>query len=187
MRIAGLIGFAVLASVLHAGSRGVERECLLVHLHGTDEMPFIILIQAEQIAHWIFNDIGVSAFWTKSVWRQAPSSCAAVEVAFVLHSPKGPHPGELAYTELSQDGRTQIYIFIDRLLGANQHDHEKVLAHVMAHEIGHALEGVARHSATGVMKAHLSASEMCYRKLRFAPEDADLIRAGLLKARQLPR
>ena len=34
-----------------------------------------------------------------------------------------------------------------------------LLGHVLAHEIGHVLQGVARHSATGVMKGRWSLHE----------------------------
>ena len=49
----------------------------------------------------------------------------------------------------------------------------------MAHEFGHVLEGVDRHSPTGVMKAHLTRDdydEMMHHPLSFAPEDVRMIR-----------
>jgi len=74
-------------------------------------------------------------------------------------------------------------VFYDRItetVGAVTLPH--LLAHVLVHEITHILEGVARHSETGVMKAHWTSED--YRKmgghhLPFAPEDVELIQLGM--------
>ena len=55
-----------------------------------------------------------------------------------------------------------------------------LLGHVMVHEITHVLEGVARHSSAGVMKAHWDLADyhaMTGRPLPFAAEDIRLVRA----------
>jgi hypothetical protein len=101
---------------------------------------------------------------------------------FATNTPRGEHPGAMAYAqpyeavhvvvlygriENSADGLTQI---------------STLLAHVMTHEIAHLLEGISRHSQTGVMKARWEAhdfAQMAYTPLPFAPEDVDLIRRGL--------
>lgn len=47
-----------------------------------------------------------------------------------------------------------------------------LLGHVLAHELGHVLQGVARHSEEGVLKERWSAAEiqvMPTRQLRFTP------------------
>ena len=57
-----------------------------------------------------------------------------------------------------------------------------LLAYVLAHEIGHILQGVARHSETGIMKAawdYTDYFEMGRRALVFTPEDVRLIHAGV--------
>jgi hypothetical protein len=56
-------------------------------------------------------------------------------------------------------------------------------ADVIAHEIGHILEGVIRHSASGVMKADWDEddlSQIAWKPLPFAPIDVFLIHQGLL-------
>jgi hypothetical protein len=58
---------------------------------------------------------------------------------------------------------------------------EAQLAYVMAHEIGHVLQGVSRHSQEGVMKAHTPNAHALTSKLRFAHEDVSLIHSGLLR------
>lgn len=59
-----------------------------------------------------------------------------------------------------------------------------VIAHVMAHEITHILQGVNRHSESGVMKATWTLedfSEMAIRPLPFTPFDVRLIDDALDK------
>jgi hypothetical protein len=58
----------------------------------------------------------------------------------------------------------------------------KILGHELVHETGHMLQGIFRHSATGVTKAHWTVAEfafMIFRPLRFTAEDVRLILAGL--------
>jgi hypothetical protein len=60
-----------------------------------------------------------------------------------------------------------------------------ILSHVLAHEITHMLQGMSRHSKTGIMKAQFTPSdysEMAMKSLSFADEDILLIQIGL-KAR----
>jgi hypothetical protein len=62
-----------------------------------------------------------------------------------------------------------------------------VLAHVMVHEITHILQGVSRHSESGIMKARWTNNdyqEMMFQPLPFAPEDVKLVQLGL-DAREL--
>jgi hypothetical protein len=62
-----------------------------------------------------------------------------------------------------------------------------LLAHVMTHEITHVLEGINRHSETGMMKGQWTETD--YRAmaagLRFAPVDVALIHDGLAKRTRL--
>ena len=56
-----------------------------------------------------------------------------------------------------------------------------MLAHVMAHEVGHLLLPHG-HSATGLMRANWDAADLrraVYRQLNFTAEQAELIRARL--------
>jgi predicted Zn-dependent protease len=54
-----------------------------------------------------------------------------------------------------------------------------ILGYVLAHEIAHVLQGIARHSATGIMRARWTDNDlrqMGIRVLAFTPEDVQLIR-----------
>jgi hypothetical protein len=54
----------------------------------------------------------------------------------------------------------------------------------MAHELAHVLEGISRHSDSGIMKASWDLrdyEQMTARPLSFGDADAALIRAGLAR------
>ena len=57
-----------------------------------------------------------------------------------------------------------------------------MLAYVLVHEITHILQGITRHSATGIMKAHWNADDyfaMRKNALTFTADDEELLDAGL--------
>lgn len=135
--------------------------------------------QARGLATRMFADAGV-----RIVWRQGrPSGAAAAEhpivVSFTTNEPETEHPGALAYARPYE--HTHIEVFYDRISKGYPKAHV-VLAHVLVHEITHILQGIARHSDSGVMKAHWSPGDytaMMWRPLPFTQDDIDLIRAGL--------
>jgi hypothetical protein len=78
-------------------------------------------------------------------------------------------------------GRT-IIVFVDRVKEVSRDQGVSVMPSVLVHEITHILERIARHSATGVMKAHWNYEDylaMHREALAFAQEDIDLIYDGL--------
>lgn len=82
-------------------------------------------------------------------------------------------------------GPVHIQVYFDRLTdyvapyGARG---PMIMGHVLAHEIGHVVEGIARHSATGLMRATWSTDDLLQierQTLSFAPEDRLLMRSRL--------
>ncbi len=134
--------------------------------------------RARSIVTQMFAGIGVVIDW-----RHANSCPAgALRIGYSTNTAANLMPGALAYA-LPYEG-THIVVFYDRVQ-ATVIDREEslvLLAHVMTHEITHILEGTARHSAEGVMKAHWTPadySRMCRKPLPFASEDVALIHLGL--------
>ena len=145
-----------------------------------------VITQAETITTRMFAEIGVGVEWRQS------ANCNTVQgesliVQLSTGAPQDQFPGALAYARLS-DG-VHIEVFYDRVSRAVEPRRvPALLAHVLAHEIAHLLEGVGRHSAEGVMKAHWDERdflEMSDKPLPFAPEDVELIRRSAAK-RTLP-
>jgi len=79
--------------------------------------------------------------------------------------------------------RTHVVLFYDRVLRAALPEVvPHLLGHVLAHEIVHMLQGVERHSNSGVMKPYWDDrdyAEMLGARLKFTKDDIDLIHRGL--------
>ncbi|HJZ98585.1 MAG TPA: hypothetical protein VKE70_18875 [Candidatus Solibacter sp.] len=76
-------------------------------------------------------------------------------------------------------------IFVDRLkpmVARQPLSTSYLIGHVLAHEMGHVLQGIARHSETGVLKqlwSPLEIDAMWNKPLRFTDHDATLILEGI--------
>ena len=103
-------------------------------------------------------------------------------IDFIKESSDVRRPHILAYATLEE--APHVVVLYDRF---NAHSvgprsTSVLLGHVMAHEITHILQGIPRHSPTGLMKAHWSAGDlrrMMSTPLAFGPNDVELIQLGL--------
>lgn len=106
---------------------------------------------------------------------------AAIQVHLTIQTPENLLPGALAFCEPTAGD--DIRVLYDRVQSVVSPAHEpQLLAYVLVHEIAHILEGEARHSSTGIMKAQWTPedySAMTSGKLAFASEDIELIRNGM--------
>jgi|HubBroStandDraft_5_1064220.scaffolds.fasta_scaffold221317_2 hypothetical protein len=106
----------------------------------------------------------------------------AVEI--VPHAPS-PRNVALATAMPLADSGVRIVVFYDHvepLLQGHHAPQATVMGYVLAHEIAHVLQGVARHSETGIMRANWTDGDfqlMGTRLLTFTPEDVQLIRRRL--------
>jgi hypothetical protein len=128
----------------------------------------------------MFASIGMKIDWRE--WDSCPAGAIAVHLSYA--PPKMQTPKDLGFAEPYQG--TRIVVFLDRVESMNPEGGPCVLAHVLVHEITHILEGINRHSATGIMKARWDREDyfaMRRKPLPFAQEDIDLIHQGL-RARQ---
>ena len=117
-------------------------------------------------------------------WRTSQRPCLAgggIVVTVSFATPDAEHRGALAYALPYE--RTHIVLLYDRILEAiSRPGVLSLMGYVLAHEIGHMLQGVARHSSSGIMKAHwnyLDYADMQLGRLKFTGEDITLIRDGL--------
>ena len=136
---------------------------------------------AEGIASRIFSGIGVRIDWRHG--QKCPGD--AVTVTLTGDTPDSVLPEALACA-LPYEG-SHIRVFYDRLNDPRYFPKlivPTLLGHVMAHEIGHILQGTSQHSETGMMKAKWTAVDfaaMTFEPLRFTQADIDLIESGLAK------
>ena len=136
-----------------------------------------LTFRAEFIAAKIYSAAGINIHWRTGTLDCAPG---ALIVSFRQQTPENFKPGALAYA-LPFEG-THICVFLDRIDQYQKGEQYMVLGHVLAHEITHILQGQARHSETGLMKARwsgLDVGEMKRHLLLMSSEDERLVRAGL--------
>ncbi len=143
-----------------------------------------VLVRAEAIASQMFATAGVAIEWHSAnpAACRDPGETRTVILDFDYGAPPEVHPGALAYAKPYET--IHIVVLYDRIAKPNGTPSQvsALLAHVMAHEITHLLEGVPRHSQTGVMKAHWGRQDltrMADKPLPFDPEDIELIQRGL--------
>jgi len=160
------------------GNQQVVRVCL-----GTDltEKAYVLLPVVEAKTSKLFATIGVRLEWTEDR-RYCHSDFAAVRLSVRRHAAPASGPDWLGYA-LPYD-RGQIVVFYDRVVSSRGIvSIEDMLSYVFAHEIGHILEGISRHSASGIMKTswdNTDRLQMTQGSLTFAPIDIKLICDGLM-------
>ena len=135
-----------------------------------------LMHRAEITAASMFAEIGVQIVWHPD--RACPPD--AIRITFSDRADRNFRSLALAYA-LPYEA-THIQVFYDRLRQHPTRLQPVLLAHVLVHEIAHILQGVSRHSASGIMMARWGSSEydeMVVKPLRFTDEDIRLIRVGL--------
>lgn len=138
------------------------------------------IYRARDMASRMLAGIGVATEWPSA------SSCPVwgdIVISLGSRTPPSYRPGALA--EAFPYEGVHIRVFYDRMQqSVEPRILPSLLAHVLVHEVTHLLEGVSRHSESGVMKALWNENdyfEMASKPLPFAPQDVALIRAGLQK------
>jgi hypothetical protein len=177
------MAIAALATVSQAMSASADRT-LRVYLQYGPEAQCSEMSKARAIVSRLFDAAGVHVDWRVGGPKARGEEPGADETIWIRVEPTadGDHASDqaLAYSLLHKDGGVRIHVFLDRVRLMDRTDSGLVMGHVLAHEMGHVLEGVARHSEAGVLKANYTQADlkvMANRQLHFAPVDVGLIRA----------
>ncbi|MGA9626266.1 MAG: hypothetical protein WBQ65_17470 [Bryobacteraceae bacterium] len=146
------------------------------------------MMRAQRVATAAFAAAGIELRWVKGQRLEEPRKVASGEVLTVVFDLSAPAQASLdafARTQLggSADGDVHVFYgrvsrFPDRVLMP------EVLGNVLAHELTHALQGVARHSSEGLMKADWEIPDyqkMSRGPLAFAAVDLELLHAHFNK------
>jgi hypothetical protein len=159
------------------GSRAADPD-IVVYFHWVSEKVSVIGL-AENEATRILRNAGISVEWRAG---RADYSGRAEVIDAVLTAPDDEYrPGALASTRLGLDSGTRIEVFYNRIRAARGDSGAMlVLAYALAHEITHVIEGVNRHSDSGIMKArwnNYDFQRIRSNSLHFADEDLQMIHA----------
>lgn len=140
----------------------------------------------------IFARIGIALDWHLN--GPCPAQANPIWISFANAAVESSRTETLAYA-LPYEG-THIVVYYDRVRSwAADLPPNLVLAYVLAHEIGHILEGTTDHSPAGIMKARWNREDrflMLRSSLRFAEDDRRGICSGLAvrearwRAKQVP-
>ena len=173
MKAYGLIGI-----VMAAGLAAQPKDCSVdVYLAPPAVMPMGMLLNARLSVTALFGEIGVPLRIRTGIPAHDPNdSCGApIVIRIEATTEYSVLPGVLAYALPYQESGPCIHVFLDRiLLNRRQSSANALLAHVMLHEITHVLQGIDRHSAEGVMKAHWTECRLC----QYGKSQASLRRQG---------
>jgi hypothetical protein len=146
--------------------------------------------RARRVATEIYAAIGVRVVWRSG--GRPPMGCAkhpmrgTIVVRFDTSDAPFASDQALAWSNPYSTIGPCVTVLMHRVEAAvrtNPLSTPSVLGHVLAHEMGHVLQGVARHSNSGLMRGQWPLEEvreiMKGHSLEFAPYDSELIRANL--------
>jgi hypothetical protein len=152
-----------------------------VYLNGHDDSE-VLLWPGRTLASGLFEKIGVHLKWHTG---ERPGGQTGFGIRTTACAPASVNPGALASARLLEGAGGDITIYADRILPLPTQFHilpDVVAGYVMAHELAHVMQGVARHSESGILKAQWSRenyTDMTLRKFAFTPRDVELIHLGL--------
>jgi hypothetical protein len=135
----------------------------------------------QSIVSSIYKDVGIQIHW-KSGERVDGGSALAFEIRFIASAPESARPTALAAAKIEPG---IITVYEDRVRGLHQSHpavQRVVLAYVLAHELAHVMQGVARHSNAGILRDQwtvLDFSKMLFQRLKFTNADSEMIRRRL--------
>jgi hypothetical protein len=147
------------------------------------------LNRAEGIAADMFYQIGVQIRWRRRTSRPRERRTEPIRrtilLVFSWDTPDNLRPGAMALSYPYAADGMRITVFMDRLKPmsvSNPTTTAALLGHILAHEMGHVLQGTEHHSASGVLKESWSKEEirmMASKPLRFTDYDARLVLDGI--------
>jgi hypothetical protein len=164
-----------------------------VQLSSQVAAPPDLLRDGQDAATTIFAGVHVQLTWTGQNQQVSNpvASCVGepgthnLAVEIVPHAPATFSDVALAMAMPYAVSGVRIVIFYDRvdpLLRGHNAPAATILGYVLAHEIAHVLQGIARHSETGIMRPRWTDNDfkqMGIRVLMFTAEDVQMIQQRL--------
>ena len=176
MKIAAMTLMAAMVGMA-AEPRQLQQK-LTVYLRDNATVPPAVRTPALECANKMFATIGIRLDW-RSGEPPRTSSTRPIGIELATDTPANLLPGALGYA-MPYEG-VHIRVFYDRIQ-SEVVPRTGLLAHVLVHEITHILQGIYRHSDSGVMKevwTYRDHLQMRTEPLPFTPQDVELIQLGL--------
>jgi len=174
MRIIAMVAMSAAMGMIAQAERTVA-----VYV-SNDAAPTRVLQLAEAKAAGMFSSSGVRIEWHGRTPDGGQLPQGAISVSLAAQTPAHLLPGALAFARPYEG--IHITVFWDRIQQTPRPAPAAVvLAHVLVHEITHVLEGVDRHSDSGLMKARWTTQDyaaMAWTPLPFSSEDIPLMHLG---------
>ena len=176
MKVMAIVAMAAVAGITARAARNVT-----VYLDN-DLHTGGVMYQAQGRVAKAFAEVGVRIEWHSGrPPGTQPEREPAIVVRLAEDTPADYRPGALAFAKVYEG--VHITVFWDRIESQCRLVPPVVLlAHVLVHEITHILQGVDRHSESGVMKSRWTAQDqraMASKPLPFTPLDVELIQRAL--------
>ena len=166
----GLWIFLIQLTALCAWADFPTEPSLKIYVYNKARVPGTVLIRAEQNAARIFRLSGLEASWISCSTSESPGiNCSGLPqprdvIVQIVHETKNLKYDIFGAAFLGKDGTGQYtdvyYNRLDELHRDWNVPLESVLAHVMAHEIGHILLGLNAHSGLGIMRGSWDSEEI---------------------------
>jgi len=139
----------------------------------------LVITRAQTLAKEMFDQIGVALVW--SDLKHCPETPRPIVIRLSVDTPHEVLPRALAVSYPFEG--VHIRVFYDRVRAVTPScPLDVLLAHVLAHEISHMLEGTDWHSPGGMMKNRWDRNDfarMARQPLPFTDLDVQLIHWGL--------
>ena len=178
MKIAAMTLMAAMVGM--AAEPRQPQQKLTVYLRDNAAVPITVRASALELANKMFDTIGIRLDWRIGEPPRT-SSTRSIGIELARGTPSDLLPGALAHARVYEG--VHIRVFYDRV----ERDfapgvRAAGLAHVLVHEITHLLQGIDRHSDSGVMKAGWNEQDRLQMRvgtLPFTPQDVLLIHLGV--------
>jgi hypothetical protein len=176
-----LLIYRATAVMVAAGAYAAENGPIRICVQHRGLVNNFVMARAQTVANAVFSDADIQIEWLPSR-RCTNASDNVIRIEMDSAAPYSFGPETMAYALPYSSTGTTIHVFYDRVVQDHHDMPAEVLGHVIAHEIGHVLEGVARHSPNGLMKPHWGLKDywrMKNPRLFFAGEDVELMHLHL--------
>ena len=171
---------AVAAAVVGVTAFSLGAQTIAVYVRNDASVAVSELCQAESNAAAIFASAEVGIEWRKGEPKAVVLETQRPIVVRIVSDMPSAHPGALAFAQAYEG--IHVTILYQRLKTFTPERPQVILTYVLVHEITHMLQGISRHSETGIMKAHWNWVDhyaMARGRLLLSAEDIELIHLGL--------